>query len=315
MLLRNLWNYTCRMLTRKEHIVSRMLLQQFVAADGMLRVYSKGKPIRRSRPENECVERDFFEFELRGKRTDNRYEKWLSRIEADAKPLLKSVIERRMFSQRDAELWARFVASQFGRTRKVQAHISEMMTQRFREQAQHPDFISNLQVSLLKEGEFHYAEDLKRAVNEIRTAMDASPNYYHVSALPNRVRIIAQPLLTRAWHTIEAPPDHYFLMSDCPVVTYEVRDGRPCPGTGFGNENAVAMMPVSPRHLFVAAPHTMNWRQVATISGMWNINRLIVQFAHKNVYANVESEEAQALVNDEINSLVFGKNAFVPQTN
>ena len=72
------------------------------------------------------------------------------------------------------------------------------------------------------------------------------------------------------------------------------------------------MLPVSPRHLWVASPHHLNWRLEATISGMNNINRLIVQFAHRNVYANVESNEISALVDTEIDTLVFGKNAFVP---
>jgi hypothetical protein len=189
------------------------------------------------------------------------------------------------------------------------------MTQRFREQVEHPDYIRDLQVSLLERGEFHYAEDLRRAVIEIRTAMDASPSFYHVSALPNRVRIIVESLLTRAWHTIEAPPDHYFLISDCPVVTYEVRDGQPYPGAGFGRENTAVLLPVSPTHLFVASPHHFNWRTVATISGVTNINRLIVQFAHQNVYSNVQSEETRILVDTEIDTVVFGKNAFVPSTN
>ena len=55
-------------LTKKEHIIPRMLLSQFVAADGRLRVYEKGKPLRVSRPENECVESRYFEFEFRGRK-------------------------------------------------------------------------------------------------------------------------------------------------------------------------------------------------------------------------------------------------------
>src|ERR1035437_4374670 len=300
--------------TRKEHIIPRMLLEQFTASDGMLCVYAKGKDPRRSKPENECVERDFFEFELRGKKTNNSYEKWLSRIEANAAAMLEAIIHRKIVNNQEAQIWATFVASLFGRTRKVRTQISELMTQRFGKQVEHPDFIQDLQLSLLKQGEFHYAEDLKRAVTEIRAAMDASPNFYHVSALPNRVRFISESILTRAWHTIEAPDAHYFLISDCPVVTYEVRDGKPHPGAGFGKENTAVLLPVSPKHLFVASPHHFNWRTVATISGVTNINRLIVQFAHRNVYANIQSEEIRALVDTEIDTVVFGKNAFIPPT-
>lgn len=60
-------------LTRKEHIVPRMVLSQFVA-DKKLWVYEKGKAPRPSNPENECAEHDFYEYEFRGKKTDNQYE-------------------------------------------------------------------------------------------------------------------------------------------------------------------------------------------------------------------------------------------------
>jgi hypothetical protein len=302
-------------LTRKEHIIPRMLLAQFIAPDGRVWVYTKGRPPRPSKPQNECVEHDFFEFELRGKKTNNSYERWLSQIEGDAARLLDVIIQRRQISNRDAQVWATFVASLFGRTRKVRMQISEGMTQRFRKQTDDPNFILDLQLSLLQRGELHYTDDLKRAVTEIRNAMDASPSFYHVSALPNRVRIIVESILTRAWHTIEAPPDHDFLLSDCPVVTYEVRDGQPFPGAGFGKENTAVLLAVSPKYIFVASPHHFNWRTVATISGVRNINRLIVQFAHQNVYSNVESEEIRALVDTEIDTVVFGKNAFLPPTN
>jgi Protein of unknown function (DUF4238) len=298
--------------TRKEHIVPQMLLSRFVAPDGRLWVYTKGKPPRPSKPENECVERDFFEFELRGKKTQNGYENWLSQIEGDAVPVLEAIVLRRQISSRDAEVWATFVAALFGRTRKVRAQISEGMAQKFREQTENSNFVRELQYALLQRGELHYAEDLKRAIDERRAEMDASPSYYHVSALPNRVGIIAQSLLTRAWHTIEAPLDHCFLISDCPVVTYEVRDGRPYPGAGFGGENTAVLLPVGPKHLFVASPHHFKWNLVASPSGVRNINRLIVQFAHRNVYASFESEGVRALVDAEIDKILFGRNAFLP---
>lgn len=292
-----------------------MLLNQFTAPDGALWVYAKGKPPRRSRAENECVERDFFEFELRGKKTNNSYEKWLSRIETDAASCFEAIVQSKTLGQREAQIWATFVASLFGRTRKVRAQISDSMTEKFGRQVDNPDHIRDLQCSLLKRGEFHYAEDLKRAVTEIRAAMDASPSFYHVSALPNRVRIIVESLLTRHWHTIETPANCYFLISDCPVITYEVRNGQLCPGVGFGNDNTVVLLPIGPRHLFVASPAHINWRKVASVAAAFNVNRLVTQFAHRNVYSNIRSEETRALVDTEIDTIVFGKNAFVPPTN
>jgi hypothetical protein len=98
-------------------------------------------------------------------------------------------------------------------------------------------------------------------------------------------------------------------------VTYEVRNGQPFPGVGLGKENAAVLLPVSSKHLFVASPHHFRWNTVASPTGMQNINRLIVQFAHQNVYAHVASEEIQTLVDNEIDAIVFGKNAFLPPTN
>ncbi|MDX6456847.1 MAG: hypothetical protein QOE55_544 [Acidobacteriaceae bacterium] len=215
--------------TRKEHIVPRLLLSQFVGLDGKLWVYAKGQPVRPSIPENECAERDFYEYELHGKKTANRYERWLSEIESSAAPVLESIIQCRRIDNRDAEIWGVFVASLFGRTRKVRAQISEAMTSRLRQEIDDPDFIRKLQYSLLQRGELHFADDLRRRFTERRVAMDASPSFYHVSGLRNRVRILLPSLLTRAWHTIEAPADSYFLISDCPVLTFGVRG----PGGGF----------------------------------------------------------------------------------
>ena len=84
------------------------------------------------------------------------------------------------------------------------------------------------------------------------------------------------------------------------------------PGAGFGNADSVVMLPLSRKHIFFASPKHLNWKRVVDPSEVKNINRLIVQFAHKNVYASVESEDVRTLVDAEIDKVIFGKNAFVP---
>jgi hypothetical protein len=298
-------------LTKKSHIVPTMLLSQFVAADRKLRVYEKNKQLRKSRPENECTERYFYEFEFRGKKTNNRYENWLSQVEENAAAILRGIMQRPILTRQQAEIWATFIAALFGRTRKVKTQISNAMSQMGLQQ-DNPDYVRDLQLALLKHGELHYAEDIQRAVTEIHAAMNACPPYFFVSALPNRVRIIAPDILARDWHTIAAPEGHTFLISDCPVVTYKVQDGRIFTGVGFGDEKTIVLLPVSPNHLFVASPRHVEWPTVFSASGMQNVNRMIVQFAHRNVYANAESEDVQRLVDAEIDTTKFGENAFVP---
>jgi hypothetical protein len=301
-------------LTRREHIIPQMLLRQFSDARGALWVYEKGKAVRPSKPENECTQRDFFEFELRGKKTANAYENWLSRIETDAAPILQDIIHGDMIDNITAERWATFVASLFGRTRKVRSQITDTLMTSFNVKADDPAFIRDLQYSLFKQGEFHYASDLKRAVDELRSTMNASPSYYHVAGLPNRVRMLLGPLLARSWHTIEAPSDGYFFISDCPVLTVKFQDGHALPGVGFADENTIILLPLSPKHIFIASPQNLNWKKEATHAFVNSVRHLAVQFAHRNVYADVECCELQTLVDREIDTLVFGKNAFVPQS-
>jgi len=42
------------------------------------------------------------------------------------------------------------------------------------------------------------------------------------------------------------------------------------------------------------------------------VNLLAVRFAHRNVYASVNSGDIQSLVDLEIDQIVFGQNAFLP---
>lgn len=272
---------------------------------------SEGQSATVNKPENECVESKYFEFEFRGNKTNNRYENWLSQVEGNATAVLEGIMQRRILSRREAEMWATFVAALFGRTRKVKTQVSNAMSQ-MGQKLDNPDYVRDLQVALLKHGELHYAKDIQRAVAEIHAAMNADPAYFFVSALPNRVRIIAPDILARDWHTIAAPEGHSFLISDCPVVTYKVQGGRIFPGVGFGDQKTIVLLPVSPNHLFVASPRHGEWPMVFSASDMQYVNRMVVQFAHRNVYANAESEEVQRLVDTEIDATKFGENAFVP---
>ncbi len=78
------------------------------------------------------------------------------------------------------------------------------MKSKLQEKIDDPDFIRDFQYSLLQRGELHSASDLKLSLERWRDDMSASDSYYHVSALPDRIGILAPSLLEREWHTIEA---------------------------------------------------------------------------------------------------------------
>ena len=117
---------------RREHIVPRLLLAHFTDSSGVLWVYAKGKPARASIPDAECIERDFYEYEVNGRKTNNQYEDWLARVERDASEILQRLVDGANLRQSEAVIWATFVASLFVRTRKVRMQISPTMIRKFR---------------------------------------------------------------------------------------------------------------------------------------------------------------------------------------
>jgi hypothetical protein len=296
-------------LARKQHIVPQSFLSNFTDEKGFLWIYEKDRPIRRGRPEVECLERDFYDYELRGKATGNKYEKWLSQIEGDAAAQFQRLIDRQKLAPYQARIVATFVASLFARTRKVRNQISASMINKFRQQTDDPEFIRNLQYELLQNGELCYAADLEKDVGDLRHAMESEPSFYHTVGLPRHTAVIAEAILRKNWHTVEAPSGSAFVTSDCPVLTFEVVDQQVRPGVGFGKPEAVIFLSLTPSHVFVAS--NLSWAPAGDAKFVNCVNRLTVQFAHRNVYSNSSSGALRALVDDEINQLVFGQNAFV----
>jgi uncharacterized protein DUF4238 len=183
-----------RKLTRKQHIVPRLLLANFADPAGTLWVYSKDKPVRPSTAESECRERDFYEYELNGRKTNNKYEDWLGRIESDAAAVHRLLVDRQPLAQQDVVIWASFLAALFYRTRKVRMQVSESLVQEFKKKAQDPEFIRDMQYERFRQGELVYAEDLRKEMDDLRAAMDASPSFYHVSGLPRLTASLAEAI-------------------------------------------------------------------------------------------------------------------------
>lgn len=299
-------------LVREQHIVPRWHLGKFTDADGGLWCYRQNRPPKKFAPKGTCWERDFYEFELNGKKTNNRYENWLGRIENDAATKLPLLLSRSQLGVHDATVWAAYVASSFARTEKYRAQISAAMVQKFGEQTQSPDFIRGMQHELLKQGELVFYEDVKRSIEQIRSNMENSPSFYHVSGLERNVASLGEAIMRKTWHTIQAPPGKFFLTSDCPVTTVELVNGKVGPGAGLGKEHTAIMLPLTPECLFVAASPLMHWPSIGEPRFVDSVNLLVIQFAYNRVYSHVNSPDISALVDAQINKVEFGKNAFLP---
>lgn len=301
-----------RQLVRAQHIVPQWHLRRFTDAGGWFWRYKQNEPTRRRRPKSECWESDFYEYDVNGTRTENRYENWLGRIENRAAPLLDVLLNQQQLRQEDMLVWASYVASLFLRTQKIRSQLSAAMVQKFGAQSQDPDFIRDFQYDLFREGKLVFAEDLKKRFQRLRSDMDGSPSFYHLSGLERHTASLGDALLAKRWHVLQAPPGKFFVISDCPVSTVEIAPGRALPGPGFAKETTAVFLPITPQHIFVASSPTIPWKRVGSPTAADSTNRLTIMFAFRRVYAHVNSPEVKAVVDTEINQITFGKDAFVP---
>jgi hypothetical protein len=294
-----------------QHIVPQWHLRQFTDANGSLWVYKQNAPVKERRPKGECWERDFYEYSVKGRRTSNSYENWLGRIENDASRLVDKLLGRlAQIMPSDAVVWASYVASLFLRTQKIRDQKSAAMI----EGTQAPDFIRNIQYEILRHGQLVFAEDVRNRVEALRTSLEGPSAYYHLIGLEETTAALGDALMRKSWHLLQAPKGKFFVLSDCPVTTVELAPGQQKPGVGFGHALAAIILPVTPQHAFVAAPALSQWKPVVSPRVVDSINRLTVWFARKKVYAHAKSAEIEALVNEEINQIVFGRDAFLPSS-
>jgi Protein of unknown function (DUF4238) len=296
--------------THDQHIVPQWHLRRFTDSDGVLWCYKRNKPVKKTCPKGECFGYDFYEYDVKGRRTNNEYDGWLGAIENDAAKIVDNVQNGSHLTQRDRLAWSFYVASLFRRTAKYRDQISAPIVEKFAQQPQDLDYIRERQYELLKRGERVPFEDLKKETESMRDCVCGSDSFYHLSGIRRQTPLLAGALMTKSWRVFESPSGQSFVMSDSPVSTFEFIDGRMQAGAGFGKPWTTVILPLTQDRLFVASS-PFPWISVDRPGSVDFINVLTVRFAYKNVYAHVNSPEIQSLVDSEINRVVFGRNAFV----
>jgi hypothetical protein len=300
-------------LTHQQHKVPRWHLRNFADANGKLWCYRRGLPAKPRSPKSVCWEQDFYEYEVNGRATRNMYERWFGRIENDAAQTCHGLLDSFQLGQWDAVVWATYVASLFIRSSKCRGHIVSAMTPKFREETRNLDFIRNLQHDLLKKGILAPADEIRQLVESRRANMENSAAYYHLAAIRETVSSVAESLMkNKTWHVIQAPTDHAFLIGDHPVTTFEFVGAQILHGAGFNRENSVILLPLTPQRVFVASPRHVQWSQIIPPQAVASVNLLSIRFAQDVVLSNVNAPATQALVNSELNQIVFGRDAFIP---
>lgn len=300
-----------------EHIVPRFYLNKFADKEKHLFVYEPGRSARRKSTKSQCSDKDYFEYTINGEATSNLYENWFQKIETAASRIYETMQAGIGHTRHQEEAWSLFIATLFLRSQKVREQIGPRLTEQVESELFHDDDqIREMQVELLKQGEFIYLEDLRAKVNQIKLEMRA-PAFGHLAGIEQNAHMIAEDIFKRKWFVFKAAPGTAFITSDCPVQTYSLdltgKSTNTTLGMGFGHPNTAVVLPLSPTHLFLAGPQEIGWKSdVLTETEMIVFNTSAARFGYRHVFARHRSSATQALVDNEINKVIYGQNAFVP---
>ena len=301
---------------RDQHIVSRFYLNKFADGQKYLFTYAQGQKPRRKSTKSLTCELDYFEYSVNGEPTDNQYENWFQKIESEGAALYPTIHSGAGFANRNQEeAWARFVATQFLRSRKVREQFGPKLLEMVESELFFgEEQVREIQLEYLKQGVFLYADEVRTKISQVKNEMRA-PAFTHLAGIEENVQALAQNILDKRWYVQEAAPGMIFVTSDCPTQTASVdlERRRFEPGNGFRHPNTAVILPLSPKKLFYAGPQNMGWKSpMLDATDTLMFNRLTVQFAQKAVYASELRAEIQLLVDQELNQVIYGKNAFIP---
>jgi Protein of unknown function (DUF4238) len=296
---------------RRQHIVPEMHLGRFANPARQVCVYQKGKPPRWSAVSKIAVERDYHEFSVGNTKSGYSIEDTLSNLEGRAASVRERVLNNLPASHDEIATWGLFVAALFLRSRKVRAQMSSRIAVELAGELRGVGELRQIQYELLKRGSLIPLAEVERQVASQLDKMLSSPAFLHLcrfhTAVPNLAHLICQ----KAWHILEAGEDSWFVTSDCPVFTAAIRERRLFCGTGFGLADTTVFLAIDPQHLFIAAPPTSKWNKVLGPADVDLINLSAIRFAHREVYAHKESAELQHAVDNNIDRITFGKDAYV----
>lgn len=172
------------------------------------------------------------------------------------------------------------------------------------------DHIRDLQLQILEEhGQLYTASEIRNAGLKNFKRYD-TPAYRHIEAIVNSTPKLATTLGQKSWSTVNAFRGEFFVTSDAPVVSFQLRDNLSCPGCGWGHKDAYVALPLSPDVMFIASPPGVIWSRELDRVSTETMNKAVIQFASRFVYSNSLSTEISTLLQKLAGTLAFGESAF-----
>jgi Protein of unknown function (DUF4238) len=270
---------------RNSHIIPRFYLNKFADSTKQTFIYEKGRQPRKKSTKTQCLEIDYFEYEIGKEVSNNKHEMIFAGIENLAGKAYAKILRSEPLNQEHLVAWALFVATVFLRSRKVRNQVAPRIMNELKDSYLAPEQIRDMQYELFKHGQLVSEVELSAILQKTWDQINANPAYLQLAGVEKSACNLGVELGKKHWHTLEAAPEKVFVTSDCPVFTWKlIGGGAAFPGYGFGQEDVAIILPLSPKKVFVASPPTISWPKVLDANSTDLFNKAVIQFADKSVF-------------------------------
>lgn len=296
---------------RQQHYVPRFYLSGFTDPEIAARekkdviwVYEKGKAARRSSPEKEAKQRDYYTFIRDGSR-DAQIEAWLGDLEAAVAPLILSLSnDPRPVTDSEKQLLAVFIGTMQMRTpagrfladNKTEPLAAKLMKEAASDPVTFRAFAEENGRVPGPEDEFDLEEVRKDILAGRAEELAAQPGM-NLLGIVEVGKMVADVLLNMSWQLFESE-DEPFLISDDPVVCHVISKGTGMLHLrmGVASPGANVWFPLCRTACLriVKGEESGVGRWVP--AGVRFLNKMAIMCAERWVFASQQSDRIKALV-------------------
>jgi len=287
------------------------------ADEGVLWVYSKDKPARKSKPSEEAHQRDLYSFkDSEGKRQN--IEEGLSKIESDMAPIFRRVTDdsNEITSQEAAEIatfatvmWARGPAAKDYLDQVATSAVKASLLKRAADEAK---FSADYEELRQRDNLELSAEEARRMILSGDWEITQNSPGYNLKMMFNAVENLTPVLTAKAWDVLTISGNDFFCAGDNPVVTLVPKNGEATLGVGFGTPGVEVYFPLDSRNCFVASDRGLKERLEVSPEEVRQINEILMLHAARFAYARENNAAVEKFFKEWGCKIVKGKNAFLP---
>jgi hypothetical protein len=296
---------------RLQHYIPRFYLKGFTDPIALQRngrdvvwVYEKGREPRRSSPNSEAKERDFYSSD-EGNSQNLELESWLANLENQVAPIIARLMrDRRQPGNAEREWLALFVGTMQTRTPAgrwlSENRVSRLAMQLIKEAAADPDKFRKFvdENGGLPEEDFDIEHVRGEILSDHHEVLSGSRdlNLLSIAAVG---QMVARVLLGMNWQTIDSEGHEFFLTSDDPVIVHALdeRSNKLHLRMGVGSPGVNVWFPLC-RTLCLRMGKDLEPGYATWVDrGIRYVNKMIAMCAHRWVFASKRSEKIKSLVN------------------